>query len=223
MADHITSMRFTNALAGCLLSIGLAACSSAPAASGNEASADRPVVTVEQGKLAGSREGAINVYRGIPYAAAPIGDLRWKPPQPAEPWQDVRDATAFGPSCIQPPVPPTSVYFDPPKTSSEDCLSLNVWAPDDARKAPVIVWIHGGSLRIGGSAQPMYDTTAYAERGVVFVSVNYRLGVLGWLAHPELMAEDAGGLSGNYGLKDQVAALEWVQGNISAFGGDPDK
>lgn len=222
----MSDLRIPNSLVHGLVALcfaaGLAACSVATTETAKGESPGRPVVTVTQGSLAGLREADINVFRGIPYAAAPTGDLRWKPPQPVQPWQDVRDAAAFGPSCIQPPVPPTSVYSDPPQASSEDCLSLNVWAPSGAEKAPVIVWIHGGSLRIGGSAQPMYDATAYAERGVIFVSINYRLGVLGWLAHPELMAEDADGLSGNYGLRDQVAALEWVQDNIAAFGGDPD-
>lgn len=222
MTDHPKLKTFACFLAVAFVTGVLSACSLSPASLENDASSVGPVVMVEQGRLAGLHEGAINVYRGIPYAAPPIGDLRWKPPQKVMPWQDVHDAGAFGPSCIQPPVPPTSVYYDPPDTSSEDCLSLNVWAPDDAVKAPVIVWIHGGSLRIGGSAQPMYDATAYAERGVVFVSINYRLGVLGWLAHPELIAEDPDNLSGNYGLQDQIAALEWVRDNISTFGGDPE-
>jgi para-nitrobenzyl esterase len=118
-------------------------------------------------------------------------------------------------------VPSPSLYFDPPEAISEDCLTLNIWAPEDAEGAPVIVWIHGGSLRIGGSAEPMYDGASFAERGIVFVSINYRLGVLGWLAHPELSVESPHHASGNYGLLDQIAALRWVQGNIASFGGDP--
>ncbi len=214
--------RIGHLIAALVIGVGLAACTLTAADSAKPAIPAEPVVSVYQGQLAGRSVDGINVFRGIPYASAPVGELRWKPPRPAERWEGVRDASAFGPSCIQPPVPPASVYFDPPKASSEDCLSLNVWAPSDAKNAPVIVWIHGGSLRIGGSAQPMYDATAYAERGVVFVSINYRLGVLGWLAHPDLMAEDRSGLSGNYGLRDQIAALEWVRDNIAAFGGDPD-
>ncbi len=195
--------------------------SSSPAAPTQESVSTGPVVGVAQGDVQGVSEGGISVFRGIPYAAPPVGDRRWTPPVAPVAWEGVRDASAFGPSCIQPPVPPTSVYNDPPVESSEDCLSLNVWAPADAESTPVILWIHGGSLRIGGAAQPVYDGTAYAERGVVFVSINYRLGVLGWVVHPDLMAESANGLAGNYGLMDQIAALEWVQENIAAFGGDP--
>ncbi|WP_084421457.1 carboxylesterase/lipase family protein [Henriciella litoralis] len=219
--------RRTSALiAMSLAALALSGCSnpdtqSSQAALTEEPASAAPLVSVAQGDVEGVSEDGINVFRGIPYAAPPVGDLRWAPPAAPAAWDGVRDATAFGPSCIQPPVPPTSVYNDPPETSSEDCLSLNVWAPADAEDAPVIVWIHGGSLRIGGAAQPVYDGTAYADRGVVFVSINYRLGVLGWLAHPGLMAESEEGLSGNYGLMDQIAALEWVEDNIEAFGGDP--
>jgi len=197
----------------------LAACNSGsdPAIAGNAV-----LVSVTQGQIEGVRHDAISVFRGIPYAAPPVGALRWRPPQPAPDWDGVRDASGFGPSCVQPDVPPASLYFDPPQSTSEDCLSLNVWAPEDADGAPVIVWIHGGSLRIGGSAQPFYDGTAFAERGAVFVSINYRLGALGWLAHPGLTEESPDGASGNYGLLDQIAALEWVRDNAGAFGGDPD-
>jgi para-nitrobenzyl esterase len=179
-----------------------------------------PVVQVAQGSLIGQQAEDLNVFRGIPYAAPPVGEARWKAPAPPLAWQGRRDATAFGPSCIQPPIPETSLYYSPPAEMSEDCLTLNVWAAQGAVNAPVIVWIHGGSLRIGSSADPMYDGARFARRGVVFVSVNYRLGVLGYLAHPDLSAEAPDGVSGNYGLLDQIAALEWVQQNISAFGGD---
>lgn len=179
-----------------------------------------PVVAIEQGKLTGVRRDDLNIFKAIPYAAPPVGELRWKPPQAPDAWEGVRDATAFGPSCVQPTLPSDSLYLDPPHSMSEDCLLLNVWAPADAKDAPVIVWIHGGSLRMGGSAQPTYDGSAFAERGAVFVSINYRLSVLGWLAHPELTAESPDGLSGNYGLLDQIAALHWVRDNIGAFGGD---
>tara|TARA_R110002051_G_scaffold10866_6_gene40613 strand:- start:27450 stop:29102 length:1653 start_codon:yes stop_codon:yes gene_type:complete len=181
----------------------------------------RPVVDLQQGRLAGEREGNLDVYRAIPYAAPPVGDARWKAPGPAPSWKDVRDASVFGPACIQPPVPETSLYYDPPADSSEDCLTLNVWADADAETAPVIVWIHGGSLRIGSSAEPMYDGSEFARRGAVFVSINYRLGALGYLAHADLSAESPDGVSGNYGLRDQIAALKWVRDNIEAFGGDP--
>ncbi len=180
-----------------------------------------PVTEIAQGTIEGVREGELNVFKGIPYAAPPVGDMRWKPPQAPVAWDGVRETSAFGPSCVQPELPTTSLYYDPPKSMSEDCLSLNVWAPADAKDAPVIVWIHGGSLRMGGSAQPTYDGSAFAQRGAVFVSINYRLSIMGWLAHPELSAESADGVSGNYGLLDQIAALHWVRDNISAFGGDP--
>lgn len=184
-------------------------------------SASEPVVSTGQGDVSGVAEGRLHVFRGIPYAAGPVGDLRWKPPQPAEGWNGVREASAFGPACIQPPVPAASLYNDPPASSSEDCLNLNIWAPGDAEDAPVIVWIHGGSLRIGANSLKMYDGTHYAQRGVVFVSLNYRLGPLGWLAHEDLSEESEDGISGNYGLLDQIAALKWVRENIAAFGGDP--
>jgi para-nitrobenzyl esterase len=180
-----------------------------------------PTVDLQQGQLVGVHEGDLEVFRGIPYAGAPSGEGRWKTPSPPPNWSGVRDATAFGPSCIQPAVPERSLYYDPPLQTSEDCLTLNIWTQVRSAKAPVIVWIHGGSLRIGGSAQSMYDGSEFAGRGVVFVSLNYRLGALGWLAHPGLNAESPDGISGNYGLLDQVAALEWVRDNISAFGGDP--
>lgn len=180
-----------------------------------------PRLAIEQGELAGVRDGELVVYRGIPYAAAPVGDRRWKPPGPAPRWNGVRDASQFGAACVQPALPPSSLYYEVFARTSEDCLTLNVWAPEDARHAPVIVWIHGGSLRIGGSASPIYDGANFARRGAVFVSINYRLGALGWMAHPALSAESPDGVSGNYGLLDQIAALRWVRANIAAFGGDP--
>ncbi|MBX3562770.1 MAG: carboxylesterase family protein [Sphingomonas sp.] len=182
---------------------------------------DRPAVTVAEGRLSGTLDGDLRVFRNIPYAAPPVGDRRWRPPEPPARWSGTRDAAAFGPRCVQPPLPPTSIYYSRIEAMSEDCLSLNVWSPADAARAPVIVWIHGGSLRIGGSAEPLYDGAPLARRGVVFVSINYRLGVLGWLAHPELSAESPHGAAGNYGLLDQIAALRWVRDNIAAFGGDP--
>jgi para-nitrobenzyl esterase len=182
----------------------------------------RPVVTIAQGALAG-RAGAHGVqsFKGIPYAAPPVGDKRWTAPTAASGWQGVRDAGDFGASCIQPPWPTESVYADYPPKFSEDCLFLNVWKPPHAKKAPVIVWIHGGGLVYGGSWEPLYEGSKFAQRGVVFVSINYRLGVLGWLATPELSAESPRGVSGNYGLLDQIEALKWVKKNIAAFGGDP--
>jgi len=182
---------------------------------------ERPRVEVEQGRLAGSYADGLSVFKGIPYAAPPVGELRWRAPEPPAHWQGTRDAAAFGPSCMQPDVADTSVYYDPPAAISEDCLTLNVWAPRDADELPVIVWIHGGSLRIGGSAQPIFDGAGLARGGAVIVSINYRLGVLGWLALSQLSAESEQGVSGNYGLLDQIQALHWVRDNIDRFGGDP--
>lgn len=183
--------------------------------------AAQPEIATSGGTLRGTEQGATRIFKGIPYAAPPVGARRWQPPLPPQRWPGTRDATEFGAACVQPPVPASSIYNDPPQSTSEDCLNLNVWAPANARNAPVIVWIHGGSLRIGASSLPMYDGMNYAARGVVFVSINYRLGPLGWLAHPELSQESPDGISGNYGLLDQIAALEWVRDNIGAFGGDP--
>jgi para-nitrobenzyl esterase len=178
-----------------------------------------PVIT-RSGKVAGQAvgdEGAVRVYRGIPYAAPPVGELRWRPPQPSERWHGVLQAREFGAPCMQlgrPDRPPTP-------GQSEDCLFLNVWtaaATADERR-PVMVWIHGGGLN-NGSAR--IDGEAFARSGVVLVAVGYRLNVFGFLAHPALSAESEHGVSGNYGFLDQQAALRWVRDNISAFGGDPD-
>jgi len=191
----------------------------APAPPGQ--AADRPQVRVAEGRLAGEWRGDLRVFRGIPYAAPPVGARRWRPPAPPEAWRGVRKAAAFGAACVQPAYPDDSVYFEPPAPMSEDCLTLNIWTPKAAAKAPVIVWIHGGALLRGTSASPLYDGGGYAKRGIVFVSINYRLGVLGWFTHPALSAESPEGVSGNYGLLDQIAALRWVRRNIAAFGGDP--
>jgi len=184
--------------------------------------ASAPRVQTASGTVQGARANGVVSFKGIPYAEAPVDELRWRAPQPVRPRDDVLEATAFGPSCVQQSIPATSIYNDPPTAMSEDCLSLNVWAPEHAADAPVMVWIHGGSLRIGGAAQAMYDGTVFAKRGIVFVSVNYRLGALGWMAHPELSAESPHGVSGNYGLLDQIEALRWVRENVAAFGGSPD-
>ncbi len=182
------------------------------------------VIEAPAGAVEGVVEGGIASFKGIPYAAAPQGDLRWQPPQQAPQWDGVRDATEFGPSCYQPTVPgaANSIYHDDVGTMSEDCLSLNIWAPEDASDAPVFVWIHGGALVSGSSRFDMYNGSRMAAQGAVVVSINYRLGVLGFLAHPELSAESADGISGNYGLMDQIAALRWIEDNIAAFGGDPE-
>ena len=180
------------------------------------------VVEAPAGALQGEALEGVSVFRGIPYAEPPVGKQRWRPPVPAASWDGVRDATRFGPACHQPPSRPGSLYApaEAPRMS-EDCLSLNVWAPADAKAAPVFVWIHGGSLVAGTGSDVMYDGAELAARGLVVVTINYRLGVLGYLALPQLSEESPQGVSGNYGLLDQVEALRWVQRNIAAFGGDP--
>lgn len=185
------------------------------------AQASAPLVEAPAGKLEGSEVDGIRAFKGIPYARPPVGDLRWRPPVPAPGWTGVREATKFGKACIQPPPNPASVYYSGALPTSEDCLTLNVWAPAGAKKLPVMVWIHGGALAGGSSAEPLYDGTKLAQRGILVVSINYRLGLLGYLAHPALSAESPEKLSGNYGLLDQIAALRWVRDNIAAFGGDP--
>lgn len=190
--------------------LALAACVSAGGASD-------PRVSVESGVVAGRTQDGVSVWRNIPFAAGPVGDRRWAAPQPAAKWEGVRDAGANGPSCPQPMLASGKANsggaYGP---VSEDCLQLNVFAPQNAAKAPVMVWIHGGSHRTG--AGWIYDGTEFARDGIVVVTINYRLGALGYLSHPGLGAH-----SGNYGLMDQVAALEWVKRNIAAFGGDPGK
>jgi len=179
-----------------------------------------PIVNAPAGPLQGTSEDGINVFKGIPYAAPPIRGLRWRAPLPLAVWKDVRKATAFGPACIQPRPTTQNVYTADIGAMSEDCLTLNITAPADARNAPVFVWIHGGALWTGGGKEALYDGTRMAKRGVIVVTINYRLGVLGWLAHPALSAESPQHVSGNYGLLDQIAALRWVKDNIGAFGGD---
>lgn len=180
-----------------------------------------PVVTAPAGALRGEALEGVNAFRGIPYAQPPVRQLRWRPPVPAERWEGVRDATRFGASCHQPPSRPGSIYAPAQALKmSEDCLFLNVWTPEGAQSAPVFVWIHGGALSGGSSSEPMYDGAALARQGLVVVSINYRLGVLGYLAHPQLSEESPDGVSGNYGLLDQIQALRWVRDNIAAFGGD---
>jgi para-nitrobenzyl esterase len=180
-----------------------------------------PVVAAPAGTLRGLPIGGIHVFKGIPYALPPTGAMRWKPPQPAAPWKGTRDATEFGFVCVQARPQPASIYAWDPRPMGEDCLSLNIWAPAGARKAPVFFWIHGGALSGGMGSDALYDGARLAARGVVVVSINYRLGVLGFLAHPQLSAESSSNVSGNYGLLDQIAALRWVSRNIAAFGGDP--
>jgi para-nitrobenzyl esterase len=182
--------------------------------------AQSPVVTAPAGTLQGSAQGDLRVFKGIPYAQPPIGTMRWKAPAALPAWAGVRKATAFGPACVQPRPRSAGIYTNPPERISEDCLTLNIWAPKSAKKLPVFVWIHGGALVSGYSHEGMYDGARMAARGMIVVSINYRLGILGYLAHPGLSAESAGNVSGNYGLLDQIAALRWVKDNIAAFGGD---
>lgn len=190
---------------------------------GAAAAHDAPVVEAPAGSVRGEGLDGVAAFRGIPYAEAPTGRMRWRAPVTAAHWDGVRDATDYGPACHQPPSRPGSIYA-PAETPrmSEDCLSLNVWTPENAENAPVFVWIHGGSLTGGSGSEVMYDGARMAAEGVVVVTINYRLGVLGYLAHPDLSAESTDGVSGNYGLLDQIEALRWVQRNIAAFGGDPD-
>jgi para-nitrobenzyl esterase len=186
-------------------------------------SAQAPTVAPPTGAIQGEAQGMLRIFRGIPYARAPVGDLRWRPPVDLPAWDGTRAATSFGPACVQPRPRSANLYTNPPKQMSEDCLTLNIWTPTAARGLPVFVWIHGGALTSGYSHEPIYDGARMASKGLVVVSINYRLGILGYLAHPGLTAESSDGVSGNYGLLDQIAALEWVKRNIAAFGGDPDK
>jgi para-nitrobenzyl esterase len=182
--------------------------------------ASAATVRTEGGSLRGAEHAGIAAYEGVPYAAPPLGPLRWREPQPVQPWQGVRDATAFAPACLQLGV---SMPGEPPPRTSEDCLHLNVWTPARRGKTPlaVMVFIPGGGYQNGATSLPLYWGDRLARRGVVVVTLAYRLGPLGYLAHPELTAESSHHASGDYGLMDQAAALAWVKRNIAAFGGDP--
>ncbi|WP_443750135.1 carboxylesterase/lipase family protein [Asticcacaulis solisilvae] len=180
-----------------------------------------PQVVLPQGTVEGITQYTVDSFKGIPYAAPPVGALRWRAPQAPAPWQGVRVADRFAPDCMQVPV----AWDDAPSTvkPAEDCLYLNVWRPAaPAKKLPVMVWIHGGGFVNGGTSPEIYDGAEFAKDGVVFVSINYRLGRFGFFAFPALSHEDADhGLLGDYAFMDQIAALKWVQANIAAFGGDP--
>ena len=186
---------------------------------------DRPVA-VDGGEVAGVAAGGVVEFKGIPFARAPVDALRWQPPQPVERWQGVLRADRFAPACPQ--LGGGAMAGDSavlPEGESEDCLYLNVWTAADSveEKRPVMVWIYGGGYRAGATDLPQYDGAALAGKGVVFVSIAYRVGVLGFLAHPELSAESPRHVSGNYGLQDQIAALDWIRRNIASFGGDPER
>ncbi len=189
------------------------------------ASAQAPgslVIEAPCGPVRGYADGSVFVWKGIPYAAPPVGDLRFRSPVPASPWSDVLDAAAFG--AMAPQGHDTSVPLDPTMRIDEDCLTVNVWAPrPDGTPRPVMVWIHGGAYCLGSSAQPIYDGRLLAERGdVVLVTFNYRLGTLGFLDLSSFSTASRT-FESNLGLRDQIAALEWVRDNIAAFGGDPDE
>ena len=186
-------------------------------------------VALDSGPVQGVEASSTVSYKGIPFAAPPVGALRWAPPNPVTPWTNSRVSDHFGPGCPQTPMKVSALVMNGGDTgaTSEDCLYLNVWAPKAPPPAgqhyPVMVWLHGGGLKLGSGSIPWYDGTHFAEDGVVLVTLNYRLGPLGWFAHPALTAaaKAKGEAFGNYGLMDQIAALKWVQRNIGAFGGDP--
>ena len=185
------------------------------------AAIDRPV-KLDAGLIAGAaspRDPSISVFRGVPFAAPPVGRLRWRAPQPPAPWTGVRKADRFGPVCPQETRPGDTAAM------SENCLYLNVWtgASSAAEKRPVLVWIYGGAFAMGAGSQPEFDGEGLARKGVIVVTFNYRMGSLGFLATPELDRESGHDASGNYGLLDDIAALQWVKRNIAAFGGDPDR
>ena len=178
-------------------------------------------VTTDHGIVQGKTQEDVRAFLGIPFAAPPVGERRWQPPQPATKWDGVRPATEFGPRPMQPTIYKDMIFRDP--GGSEDCLSLNVWTPAKTANAklPVMVWIFGGGFLAGGTSEPRQDGSHLAGRGVVVVSMNYRLGLFGFFVHPDLIKESPQHAAGNYGLMDQLAALRWVKANIAAFGGDP--
>src|SRR5215831_13224736 len=182
-------------------------------------------VKIDTGLIAGTSNAGseIRIFKGIPYAAPPVGPLRWRPPQPVAPRTSVRNTDEFGPRCMQGGAGAARGGATTTPPTSEDCLYLNVWtgAKSASERRPVIVFAYGGGFNSGAGSEPRYDGEALAKKGVVFVTFNYRLGVFGYLAHPELTAESDHHASGNYGMMDFIAALKWVQRNISNFGGDP--
>ena len=208
----------------CAFLLALAGCSHAHAQV-----VERPVpgdpVALDSGKVAGKLlESGVRAYLGVPYAAPPTGAMRWREPQPVKPWSGVFNADRFAPECIQILRPHNINHYFGEEATSEDCLYLNLWIPPTAThesRLPVVVWIYGGGLSIGSAGMANYSGEGLARKDVVYVSVGYRVGALGFMAHPELTAESPLHASGNYGYLDQVAALQWIQKNISRFGGDP--
>jgi len=217
--EHGNNMRMTSRVTRLLVcslaAIGAAAPQTPPAA-----------VRVDTGELQGVVDAGVVSYKGVPFAAPPVGELRWRPPQPAAPWKGVRQAAEFGAACMQgrfgpPPAPGASAAAGGP---SEDCLYLNVWRPANAApaaKLPVMVWIYGGGFTGGSSSSPNTSGTQFAKQGVILVAANYRVGRFGFFAFPALSRERPDELKGNYAYMDQIAALQWVKRNIAAFGGDP--
>jgi para-nitrobenzyl esterase len=194
----------------------LASCVTILAApAGHAAQPTRPV-KVTGGEIVGSDDGVLKTYLGVPFAAPPVGKNRWRAPQPVAPWNGVKETRSFAPACAQ-----TASWLPNPK--SEDCLYLNIWAPANANRLPVMVWIHGGGYYGGTGAQPGFDGSNLARRGVIVVTLNYRLGIFGFFSHPELTTESPDRASGNQGIEDQIAALRWVKNNIATFGGDADR
>jgi para-nitrobenzyl esterase len=191
----------------------VASCLAVLVQAGHAAQPTKPV-KVTGGEIVGSDDGTLKTYLGVPFAAPPVGNFRWRAPQPVAPWKGVKETRSFSPACAQ-----TATWLPNPK--SEDCLYLNVWAPENAKNLPVMVWIHGGGYYGGTAAQPVFDGANLAKRGVIVVTLNYRLGIFGFFAHPDLTAESPDKVSGNQGIEDQIAALRWVKSNIAAFGGDP--
>ncbi|OYX57870.1 MAG: carboxylesterase [Brevundimonas subvibrioides] len=225
MAIRTTFMRSTSL---CLIAATLALSPfSAPLAQVIETPIPGDPVSIDTGQVRGEvLPSGVRAYMGMPFAAAPVRELRWRAPSPVQPWQGVYNADRKGPECIQPLRAHNINHYFGEEPTSEDCLYLNVWAPERASagdRLPVIVYIYGGGSTIGSSGMALYGGEGVAARGAVFVNFNYRVGAMGYMAHPELTAESGHGSSGNYGHLDQVAALEWIQRNIARFGGDPDQ
>ncbi|WP_158615545.1 carboxylesterase family protein [Acidipila sp. EB88] len=208
-----------------LIPAAIAQTAPVPSATQNDLTVQAPSGPV-QGMLQDTPGGPARAFLGIPYAAPPVGPLRWKPPVAAATWTAVRPATAFGPRCMQPTLYDDMFFRDPGQ--SEDCLSLNIWAPPTSasagkpgKKLPVMLWVYGGGFTTGSTSEPRQDGAHLSTKGVIVVTFNYRLGIFGFMTHPELAAESPAHAAGNYGLLDAVAALQWLHANISAFGGDP--
>ncbi len=214
--------RFGSVLPCFLICLSIARAHALAAAEG-EGGVKPSRITTAIGELEGvvSADGRVRAYKGIPFAAPPVGPFRWKAPQPVQPWGGTRKALDYGPRCMQARVYDDMIFRD--SGPSEDCLYLNIWIPvtTDKKPLPVMVWIYGGGFVAGSSSEPRQDGENLSKRGVIVVSFNYRLGVFGFFSHPELTRESGREASGNYGLMDQVAALQWVHDNIATFGGDP--